>query len=931
MPYPRDVAYPKALREAEAQLIEARREKLRGAQADPGGYPLPASAGDRGPPASEPWGLALSGGGVRSATFCLGVLQGLARTGLLRRFDFLSTVSGGGFIGGFLGLAIQRREADTIYQELEDNASPTMKWFRENGRYLTPNGMVDLWGAAATMLRNWFSVHVVVASTLLALMLLGQFGRILAYRSGGSLISAILPAVQPGDPFQLVVSPWIWLAVLLTLVWLAPTAWAYWLTQRSPNFIPPFAACLLTVVGALYATTGLAAEDGARLTPLYHYLVLAVGAVASLAFFTWAAVIAWVYGWRVRYRTGLGLASLATLSGLLPIGVLAASVAGWFPWLLTATGLTTSLVLPFIGGSTVVMTMDDENDRARRRLVRNALSQLMTSGLIVLGILLGVSLIDTMGLSVYQWLSVAWPGGQGLSGGLVTLLVSLFPIVSALIPWVQRAWGVLGARIKLSTSAFISAAAVLLLGFYLSGLSVLAFALGQGGAPLTEPPVMSPWLLFWLAATVLCAVVVSRLFGFVNTSSLHDFYVSRLNRTYLGASNPERLNNPRPVTQALSGDDEQYPNYQPYASGGPLHLINVTFNETVSGQSQTEQQDRHGLPLAVGPGGLSLGVKRHALWKKSREEVESLEPKGPRDDPNYQIWPSDVEIRPEVLSLGYWTGISGAAFTTGTGFRTTVGTSLLAGLFNVRLGYWWDSGVNPGRREGEPRPTLGTWVSRLLSALAPVQVALLDEFMARFHGPARRRWYLSDGGHFENTAVYELIRRRLPVIVACDCGADPTFCFEDLGRLVRLARTDFGARIRFLRDAERLHAARELARTTLLGLGSLKDLVPHKAKGHPLPLSNAHMAVGQITWDGSEDKSLIVILKPTLTPDVPADLLEYHCRHTDFPQQPTTDQFFDENQWECYRELGSEIGGMVGKVLEPDAIKALHLACGAAS
>ncbi len=53
-------------------------------------------------------GLAISGGGIRSATFALGVLQALARFKLLRRFDYLSTVSGGGYIGSWLAAWIQR-------------------------------------------------------------------------------------------------------------------------------------------------------------------------------------------------------------------------------------------------------------------------------------------------------------------------------------------------------------------------------------------------------------------------------------------------------------------------------------------------------------------------------------------------------------------------------------------------------------------------------------------------------------------------------------------------------------------------------------------------------------------------------------------------------------------------------------------------------
>src|SRR5262245_65639756 len=58
------------------------------------------------------WALCLSGGGIRSATFGLGLLQGLARKDLLTRFDYLSTVSGGGYIGSWLSAWAHRREPD---------------------------------------------------------------------------------------------------------------------------------------------------------------------------------------------------------------------------------------------------------------------------------------------------------------------------------------------------------------------------------------------------------------------------------------------------------------------------------------------------------------------------------------------------------------------------------------------------------------------------------------------------------------------------------------------------------------------------------------------------------------------------------------------------------------------------------------------------
>nr|MBA3731870.1 hypothetical protein [Gammaproteobacteria bacterium] len=60
--------------------------------------------------------------------------------------------------------------------------------------------------------------------------------------------------------------------------------------------------------------------------------------------------------------------------------------------------------------------------------------------------------------------------------------------------------------------------------------------------------------------------------------------------------------------------------------------------------------------------------------------------------------------------------------------------------------------------------------------------------------------------------------------------------------------------------------------------------------------------------DGKTDQeSVLLYLKPTLTWDEPADLVEYHLKHPDFPQEPTADQFFDEAQWESYRKLGEHI------------------------
>ena len=66
--------------------------------------------------------LCLSGGGIRSAAFALGVIEGLAKKGLLTQFHYLSTVSGGGYIGGFVTRWIHEKDGDA--QAVQSEARP---------------------------------------------------------------------------------------------------------------------------------------------------------------------------------------------------------------------------------------------------------------------------------------------------------------------------------------------------------------------------------------------------------------------------------------------------------------------------------------------------------------------------------------------------------------------------------------------------------------------------------------------------------------------------------------------------------------------------------------------------------------------------------------------------------------------------------------
>jgi len=128
-------------------------------------------------------GLAFSGGGIRSATFNLGALQALAELKLLSRFDYLSTVSGGGYIGGGWPRGPNAGQFRTgakpagdnrVHQE-DDNEPREIRFLRVFSNYLTPKmGLVsgDTLAAAGIVLRNVLLNQLVLLTVLAALLLL---------------------------------------------------------------------------------------------------------------------------------------------------------------------------------------------------------------------------------------------------------------------------------------------------------------------------------------------------------------------------------------------------------------------------------------------------------------------------------------------------------------------------------------------------------------------------------------------------------------------------------------------------------------------------------------------------------------------------------------------------------------------------------------
>ena len=336
----------------------------------------------------------------------------------------------------------------------------------------------------------------------------------------------------------------------------------------------------------------------------------------------------------------------------------------------------------------------------------------------------------------------------------------------------------------------------------------------------------------------------------VNLFSLHGMYRARIVRAFIGASRPAGVRRPSRFTGFDPDDDLDVA--QLAELGRPLHVINCTLN-LVRGSSQLSQE-RKGAAFTISP----YHVGSRALGSLAV---------GYRPAHSYA----------EGLSLGNAVTISGAAVSPQMGNLTSPFVTFLLTLFNARLGVWLGNPGEAGRDTWYRRdPGLGP--GRLLGELLG-QTSVTNPYV-----------FLSDGGHFENLGLYEMVARRCRRIVVVDAGCDPDYAFEDLGNAIRRVRIDLGIPIEFPN-----------------GL-----CMTPKGDAH----GNLHAAVGLIHYSALEPglpPGDLLYLKTTLSGDEPVDVLNYARAHPDFPHQPTSNQWFDEAQFESYRELGLHTALVVGR------------------
>ncbi|WP_199797785.1 patatin-like phospholipase family protein [Porphyrobacter sp. TH134] len=836
-------------------------------------------------------GLALSGGGIRSATFSLGILQALSSLGLVSRFDYLSTVSGGSYIGSFFGALYVPPEkrggtalsdgdrAEFVERPLQSpRGRVAVANLREFGRYLTPGGASDTMYGIATIGRNWVMLQCVLGLLPLFLFLSirllqapellrqpVQVAENLLGTTGFHDFLAILSRQQFSGLFML-------LTLASGLLVLA-AGFAYWYSRRESVPEDPFARVITNwpIIAAIVAT-GLAVQSLGATSP----------SDLAAKLLSFACIVS---------------DDADSCSNHAPFGTLIVIfLLGWsiLFYLLALLNARSERAIRKVGARV-------EEENIRGKLTRTQANMLLLT--LALG---AATLIDYLGgqLAVsaltfndhYKIVADAWSQSRTFHG-LRQFWHYFWPFVALAAPVSLTFWAHGALRRGtgpgwLARPAGQGAMGLSILFFWLVIWAGIARALGETEKAGTI--LLASWLL-----TLIAIIIVAMSYGFLNQSSLVSLYSGRLKRAYVGASNP--VPGDRGFDIGREGDAIDMPDYyglptRPSLSlHRPVHLINLTIAQTQpDGNSRVVAYDRKGKPMQVSPAGLifeSGGAGQSGLM---------------------------AHADAEELSLSTWTAISGAAASTAIGGMTSLGLSILAMMTNVRLGYWWKSNRRPWYL---PRALVDTVHGYLASEL--------QSNFATDHD--RQRWYLTDGGHFENTGAYALIQRRLDLIVVCDNGADPDYRLDDVMRLVERARTDLGAQVGFL-DATGLDAMLGAENPVRRLFGAYEELAsPPPAeeaerKGKAMPYAalarirydiDLARPAGEAEPDGPHE-GLLILIKPRLNFAEPPELLAYRKREggKDFPQQSTLDQFFDEEQWEAYRRFGEIVGeGLFADVL----------------
>lgn len=720
-------------------------------------------------------GIAVSGGGIRSASFSLGAMQQIARAGLLRDVHYLSTVSGGGYMGASLTWYLSRKAGDTPCYGTDSETFPF------------------LGGEAASNRRR-----------------------------GRESTEAPQQDRPPPDGRTIV----------------------DFIRQRSSYLVPGRELGLLSAIGIVLRSL---------MTSLFAYFLLFAllwMLIGAVGFDDWG----WIGNVPVMFWAALILAALP-LATAIPYSILAPS--------------------PFLAKASYWF----------RRAYQEWIGAWLTWAL-------ALSLFGLWYLVVGEWKEGRW------------LLLTL-PLPGGASPEAEAAAGAgaltVGGVLLGLVGKKLADAAPRLLSWLIPILPALALfllfaGLGTLGA-IAADILSSPGFLVAFWETAMIETVRWALIGFallylvyanINLTGLHRFYRDRLMETFMPDLGDVHDDKPSSLTSANQA--KLFEMFDP-ACAGPYHLVNA--NMVMLDSRHARYRSRQSDSFVLAPhycGSEATGWARTDRWM-SEEKKWIIRPIG-------------------TMTLATAMAISGAAVNPNTGadgrgITKTAALSALLTILNIRLGHWASSprrleprkpwfGAKDSRPEGNRRP----WFEYPPNFLLPGMI----KGIFGWRRTERSDWIdLTDGGHFDNIGLYELVRRRVKTIIVIDGTEDLGTSFSSFANAAEKAYIDFAVQLKFEDETGFIKLMR--------GADPVTD-----ARTKAFQLAERGFAAGTVEYPALKDAAgrvvepaftgTIYYLKATLTRGLPEALYSYRADNAAFPWQSTADQFFDEQQFEAYRTLG---------------------------
>ena len=633
--------------------------------------------------------LCLSGGGIRSASFALGVLQALARHGLLFRFDYLSTVSGGGYIGSWLS-AWRRHAGDdeVVLRSLTTRAvdpadeATELRALRASSNYLTPRtGAMspDTWTAVALVVRNLVLNWTIFLPLLVAVVLV-------------PIGAAEFVGWSPLWP-----SPWpqvcLVLAVLL-LIWalvqsLASRSGAHGRGIDQGRFlrqilIPQYLAATLLGAVALHPLLGSAAR-----TP-GGWLALSAGAGAVIYGVAWWITFFW---WRPAFGRFAVLSSekdpvpaLQLLLYWVVTGAVAGAILafGYELWratrgarnyadcigdplvknLLVVAGVGWAMLALLLGDTLYVGLASYAPDGDTEREWRARSSGWIVAVTLVWIVLAGIVLFGPPALDS---LESAWAWKLAAAGGGVSGLISILTGASAKSAATTARQAIerlpVSLTVSIATLIFLPLLAILVAGGARHTLDAIEKSLSPDDYRYFLQPGLR--LLVTAIACVVCFVGALAMSWFINVNrfSLHAVYRNRLTRGFLGSARAARPDADRFTGFDLKDNLPMAELWPPPNTGSRclFPVINATLNLVAT--TNLAWQERKAESFSISP--FACGNPR----VKYRSTASYGGPKG-------------------GITLGTAMAISGASLSPNQGYNSSPLVSLLMMLGNVRLGWW---------------------------------------------------------------------------------------------------------------------------------------------------------------------------------------------------------------------------------------------------